>query len=259
MQNSTNVSKQIQSIARAVAILDHLAGNGNEDSLSNISRTIGLSKSTTYSIIATLEQLGLVQQDQVSARYSLGMKLFELGQVVHSSMVLRKIAVPLLQDLVAKYGETAHLGVLSQGEVVYIDKVNSPHSIGISSQIGGRNPAHCTGVGKMLISALTAVEVEKIIAEKSLKKFTEKTITNPAVLQQHLHKIREQGYAVDDEEIESGLRCVAAPVRNHRREVVAAISLSGPAQRMDTEKLDQIVSGVVATANIISAQLGYRR
>jgi DNA-binding IclR family transcriptional regulator len=259
MQNSTNDSKQIQSIARAVAILDHLAGNGNEDSLSNISRTIGLSKSTTYSIIATLEQLGLVQQDQVSARYSLGMKLFELGQVVHSSMDLRKIAVPLLQDLVAKYGETAHLGVLSQGEVVYIDKVNSPHSIGISSQIGGRNPAHCTGVGKMLISALTAVEVEKIIAEKSLKKFTEKTITNPAVLQQHLHKIREQGYAVDDEEIESGLRCVAAPVRNHRREVVAAISLSGPAQRMDTEKLDQIVSGVVATANIISAQLGYRR
>lgn len=259
MQNSTNDSKQIQSIARAVSILDHLAGNGNEDSLSNISRTIGLSKSTTYSIIATLEQLGLIQQDQVSARYSLGMKLFELGQVVHSSMDLRKIAVPLLQDLVAKYGETAHLGVLSQGEVVYIDKVNSPHSIGISSQIGGRNPAHCTGVGKMLISALTAAEVEKIIAEKGLKKFTEKTITNSDGLQQHLHKIREQGYAVDDEEIESGLRCVAAPVRNHRREVVAAISLSGPTQRMDTEKLAQIVSGVVATANIISAQLGYRR
>lgn len=259
MQNTTNDSKQIQSIARAVSILDHLAGNGNEDSLSNISRTIGLSKSTTYSIIATLEQLGLIQQDQMSARYSLGMKLFELGQVVHSSMDLRKIAVPLLQDLVVKYGETAHLGVLSQGEVVYIDKVNSPHSIGISSQIGGRNPAHCTGVGKMLISALSAAEVEKIIAEKSLKRFTEKTITDPDVLHQHLHQIREQGYAVDDEEIESGLRCVAAPVRNHRREVVAAISLSGPAQRMDKEKLDQIISGVVATATIISAQLGYRR
>ncbi|WP_325529866.1 IclR family transcriptional regulator [Sporomusa sp.] len=259
MRNSTNDSKQIQSIARAVSILDHLAANGNEDSLSNISRTIGLSKSTTYSIIATLEQLGLVQQDQTSARYSLGMKLFELGQIVHSSMDIRKLAVPPLRELVAKHGETAHLGVLSQGEVVYIDKVASLHSIGISSQIGGRNPAHCTGVGKMLISGLADEEVEKIVSEKKLKKFTEKTITDGAALQQHLQKIRQQGFAVDDEEIESGLRCIAAPIRDHRRKVIAAISLSGPTQRMNPEKLDQIIADVVDTANTISTQLGYKR
>ncbi|XEQ95053.1 HTH-type transcriptional regulator XynR [Sporomusa carbonis] len=259
MGNSTNDSKQIQSIARAVSILEHLALNGNEDSLSNISRTIGLSKSTTYSIIATLEQLGLVQQDQVSARYSLGMKLFEWGQVVHSSMDLRKIAVPPLQDLVAKYGETAHLGVLSQGEVVYIDKVDSQHSIRIASQIGGRNPAHCTGVGKMLMAELPAIEIDKILAEKGLTKFTEKTVTDPAVLKQHLCKIREQGYAIDDEEIESGLTCVAAPIRNHCKEVVAAISLSGPTHRMNAENLDQIIADVVSTADLISAHLGYKR
>jgi len=259
MVNSTNDSKQIQSIARAVIILEHLSLNGNEDSLSNISRTIGLSKSTTYSLIATLEQLGLVQQDQVSARYSLGMKLFEWGQVVHSSMDLRKIAVPQMQELVAKYGETAHLGVLSQGEVVYIDKVDGQHSMLIASRIGGRNPIHCTGVGKILVAELPAAEIDKILSEKKLTKFTEKTITDPGVLKQHLCKVREMGYAVDEEEFEKSLSCVAAPIRNHRKEVVASVSLSGPTQRMNTEKLDRIIADVVSTANLISAQLGYKK
>ena len=259
MRNSTNDSKQIQSIARAVSILEHLAVNGNEDSLSNISRTLGLSKSTTYSIIATLEQLGLVQQDQASARYSLGIKLFELGQVVHSSMDLRKLAIASLQKLVEKYGETALLGILSQGEVVYIDKVDCLHSIGISSKIGGRNPAHCTGVGKMLLSGLSDEELKKFIDQKDLKKYTDKTITEPAVLRRHLYEIHKQGYAIDDEEIETGLRCIAAPIRNHRSEIIASISLSGPTQRMNKEKLDQTIADVVATANAISTQLGYKR
>lgn len=258
MPNTTNNSRPIQSLVRAISILTHLETTGNRDSLTNISRSLGLSKSTAYSLIATLEQLGFVQQDPDSARYSLGMRLFEIGQVVHDSMDIRKIALSSLTELVAKYGETAHLGVLSQSEVVYIEKVNGLHSMSINSKIGGRNPAYCTGVGKVLLAFVSSENFDHIIRKTELKQFTAKTITDPAHLKQHLVLIRHQGYAVDDEEIESGLRCVAAPIYNYRQEVIAAISLSAPIQRMDLEKLPQVIADVVSTAKVISSQLGHK-
>ncbi|SDF14997.1 IclR family transcriptional regulator [Sporolituus thermophilus] len=258
MPVETNHGRQIQSVARAVQILEYLATAGNQDSLSNISRAIGLSKSTTYSLISTLEQLGYVQQDQSTGRYSLGMKLFELGQVVHSSMDIRRLAMPHLRELVAKYGETAHLAVLSKGEVVYIDKVDSLHSIRIASQIGGRNPAHCTGVGKVLLAWLSDTELEKVMAGRVLHKFTPNTITDYAQLKRHLQEIRLRGYALDEEEFEIGLTCVAAPIKNHRQAVIAAISFSGPTSRMNNENLSMIIRDVTETAKIISMEFGFK-
>ena len=258
MQQEAKQGRLIQSVARAIKILEHIADNHNEDGLTNISKGTGLSKSTTHGLISTLEQLGYVQQDQNTGKYSLGLKLFELGQVVHSSMDLRTISMPYLCELSAKYGETVHLAVLSAGEVVYIDKADSPHSIRITSEIGGRNPAHCTGVGKILLSGLTETEIDKIIAKKSLKKFTGNTIDDPASLKKHLNKVRADGFARDQEEIEIGLSCVAAPIKNHQGVIIAAISLSGPANRMASHSFSQISADLIETGRLISSQFGYK-
>lgn len=258
MTSGITSTRQIQSVARAAQIMEHIAANGNQDSLSNIARAMGLSKSTVFSLISTLEQLGYVQQDQTNGRYMLGMKLFELGQIVHASMDIRTLAMPHLQELAVKYGETAHLAVLSGGEVVYIDKVDSPHSIRIASQIGGRNPAHCTGVGKILLSWLPERELDDIMQNKPLARFTERTIVDRELLRQHLREVRYQGYAMDEEEIETGLSCIAAPIKNHRGDVIAAISLSGPSHRMTSENLNLIRKDILDTAKNISARFGYR-
>lgn len=251
-------TRQIQSVARATQIIDHIADHGNQDSLSNIARTIGLSKSTVFSLISTLEQLGYVQQDQTTGRYSLGLRLFELGQIVHASMDIRTIAMPHLQKLAEKHGETAHLAVLSGDEVVYIDKVDSPHSIRITSQIGGRNPAHCTGVGKVLLAWLPVSEFDNIMESKHLTHFTPNTITDHEALKQHLQQVRYQGYAMDEEEIEMGLSCIAAPIKNHKGDVIAAISISGPSHRMTCENLSLIRKDILDTASAISGKFGYR-
>lgn len=258
MKTEADGVRMIQSVVRATSILEFLAANSDSETLANISRGIGLSKTTTYSLIRTLEQLGYVHQDQSTGKYSLGLKLFELGQVVHSRMDLRTIARPLLYELAKKYEETVHLAVLSKGEVVYIDKVDGSRSIRIASQVGGRNPAYCTGVGKVLLADLSPAEVDKAISTRKLEKFTAKTIIDPALLKEHLEKVRADGYALDEEEIEVGLSCVAAPIKNHRGQVVAAISLSGPTNRMASSTVQQITADLTETARLISSQLGYK-
>ncbi|MDR3592013.1 MAG: IclR family transcriptional regulator [Negativicutes bacterium] len=250
--------RMIQSVVRATSIMEYIAANCDCETLSSISRGIGLSKTTTYSLIRTLEQLGYVQQDQSTGKYSLGLKLFELGQVVHSRMDLRTIARPYLIELARKYEETVHLAVLSKGEVVYIDKVDGSRSIRIASQVGGRNPAYCTGVGKVLLAGLPAVELDKIISARKLERYTAKTIIEPGLLKEHLQEVRTKGYAMDQEEIEEGLHCVAAPIKNHRGVAVAGISLSGPTQRLATSGVQQITDDLIETARLISSQLGYK-
>lgn len=248
----------IQSLARATNILEYLSDYRSGDGLSNISRGVGLSKSTTHSIITSLEKLGYVQQDQVSGKYALGLKLFELGQVVHASMDLRSIAMPYLHSLAQRYQETVHLAVLSKGEVIYIDKVDSPRSIRIISHVGGRNPAHCTGVGKVLLAGLSEEELERVIRDKKLHRFTPNTITEPGKLKIHLAKVRQDGYAQDEEEIEVGLSCVAAPIKNYHGVVIAAISVSGPTGRVANSNICELTTHVVDAARHISAQLGYK-
>jgi DNA-binding IclR family transcriptional regulator len=252
-------AKNIQSVLRATKIMEFLAANSNSASLTTISKNLDLSKSTVHGLIATLERLGYIYQDQLTGAYSLGLKLFELGQVVYSSLDLRSIARPYLLDLGKKYEETIHLALLTREDVVYIEKVDSTRSIRIISQIGGRNPAYCTGVGKVLLAGLSDSEVEKIIAVTGMKKLTENTIDNIVVLKENLAKIREQGYAYDLEEIEIGLRCVAAPVTNHEGKVIAAISLSGPNNRITDEMLEQLAKDIMITAKHISDRLGSRK
>jgi DNA-binding IclR family transcriptional regulator len=257
-ENHKPSHKQIQSLARAIQIIEFIARNHNSASLTQISQNVGLSKSTVHGLISTLEDFNYVYQDQVTGFYQLGLKLFEMGQVVYSSMDLRAVAYPFLVELSQKYQETVHLALLSGAEVVYIEKVDSSRSVRIISEIGGRNPTYCTGVGKVLLAGLPADEVEKIVKTTGMKKYTQNTIDNLDQLKACLAEISQQGYAYDLEEIEMGLRCVAAPIKNHLGTIIAGISLSGPTNRISDDLLVTLSRDVVDAARRISAKLGYK-
>lgn len=258
VNNDEKSVRFIQSVKRAMTIMEYIAKKGNLAGITEISHGLDLSKSTVHGLVSTLEQMDYLQQDSQTGEYSLGMKLFELGQIVYSGMDLRVSARPFLQQLVDKHQETVHLAVLSKCDVVYIDKVDSNQSVGIRSQIGGRNPAYCTGVGKALLAGMSAEKLDKIIEDIDFHKFTEKTITDPELLKKHLAQVRKNGYAMDVEEIEIGLVCVAAPIRNHQGKVIAAISLSGPVSRMQEERLPVIQADILMAGKNISKQLGYK-
>ncbi len=254
----TETDRSIQSVARAMQMMKFIAANGNAAALTAISAAAGLSNSTAHGLLATLKQGGFVEQNEETGKYSLGLAVFELGQAVHRSLDLRAVALPCLRQLGGKYGETVHLAYLAQGEVVYVEKVESPRSIRMISQVGLRNPAHCTGLGKALLAGLSEDELAVFLEKKALTRYTDNTITDAAALRAHLNMVRAAGYALDEEEIEAGLRCAAAPVRNHRGRTVAAVSISVPANRLPEELLPQIVADVKATALEISRRIGFR-
>ena len=258
MEQEGKSPKSIQSVVRAIKIMQYIAESENAASLTAISKELDLSKSTVHGLIATLKQQGYVYQNQTTGLYKLGLKLFELGQVVYKDMDLRKIAKPHLYDLVRSYEETVHIAVLSDGEVVYIEKVDSPRSIRIHTNVGSKNPAHCTSVGKALLAGLSEKKFEQILSKTGLCRFTDKTIIDLLDLKKEMELIRRCGYATDDEEIEVGLRCVAAPIKNHQGEITAAISVAGPTARMTDERMAEIAKGVIKVANQISSEFGYK-
>jgi len=191
-KSSAEGEKYIQSLFRALKTLEYVAEHGNVAGLTEISKGMGMSKSTVHGLIATLEKCGYMRQDPRSGKYSLDIRLFEMGQAYVSNLDLREIALLYLRELSIHYQETTHLAVLSGEEVVYIDKVDGPRSIGIRSQVGGRNPAYCTGVGKVLLSGLDERRIDSMYAGKTLKKYTENTVGDLAGLIHQIRQVREQ-------------------------------------------------------------------
>jgi DNA-binding IclR family transcriptional regulator len=251
-------SPVIRSVAKALGIVDLLALRQRSMALGEIADEMDLPKSTAHGLISTMQDFGYLDQSPFDGRYRLGVRFFEIGSVVASNWDVRKAAAPFIQQLVNNMEETVHLVVLDKGEVLYIDKRESNHSIRIVSQVGTRLPAHCTGVGKVMLAFLEPSEVEYIIKKKGLTRYTQKTITDPNILKAELDKIRLQGYAVDNEEIMASLRCVAAPIMNHEGTACAAISISGTTSRLKGDRLKQAVDEIIKTAADISKELGYR-
>ena len=252
----------VQTIERASAILDILGQNPQGISVRDLSAQIELPKGTTHRFLSSLSYLGYVRQDPKTRNYSLGLKLVELGQLLLSQLDLRKEAEPFLRDLAERALETVHLVFLERNEIVYIDKVEANRNqsgLKMASRIGLRNPAHSCAVGKVLLSHLSDEEVNDFIKEKGLTKRTENTITDPGALRGHLQTVKEQGYAIDDEENEKGIRCVAAPIFNEAAKAVAAVSVSGPGFRVTKKVIQEsLKKEVMETALKISQRLGFR-
>jgi IclR family KDG regulon transcriptional repressor len=253
----------VQTIERVSSILDILAQSAQGISIRELSSNIGLPKGTTHRLLSSLSYFGYVRQESKTRNYFLGLKFVELGQILLSQLDLRKEAEPFLRDLAERTKETVHLVILDRNEIVYIDKVETdqnPSGLKMASRIGLRNPAHSSAVGKMILSNFSEEELQSFFKEKSLLRRTENTITDPIQLREHLKSVRKQGYAVDDEENEKGIRCVAAPIYNEIGKTVAAISITGPAFRV-TRKIIQetLKKEVMETAFRISQRLGFRQ
>lgn len=248
----------IHSINRSLDVLEAFLTGPEVMGVTELAKTLRLSKSTLHGVLSTLEARGYLKKDS-AGKYSLGLKVFELGNVAGERMDLPRLAGPALERLVSEHQETVHLTVLDRGEVVYIDKRESELSMRIVSQVGRRLPAHCTGVGKVLLAHVSDEELDRIIAEKGLPAMTQFTITDLEAFKRHLADVRTRGYAIDDQEITEGLRCVAAPIRDRNGRVVAAISVAGPSVRMTDDKLQQLTVSVPEAAREISERLGYAR
>lgn len=252
----------IQTIERVARILDVLAQYPGGISLGELSENVRLPKGTTHRILSSLSYFGFVRQEATTKNYSLGFKLVELGNRLLNQLDLREEARPFLIELAQRIKETVHLVILDQNEIVYIDKLEaSDHDIGfrMTSRVGLRIPAHTCASGKMLLSHLPDEALEQFLAEQALKKMTEKTISDPKILKEQLQKIRDQGYAFDEQEREKGIRCVAAPIRNESGEVVASISISGTIVHLTREIVEnELRKEVVTTALAISRKLGFQ-
>jgi len=242
----------VQSINRAIQIL-RCFENGNKLGLTEISTAVGLHKSTTYGLITTLKNNGLLDKNEDTGKYQLGVELFRIAANVQ--MDLREICSPHIRQISEYTGETVNLVIPDGINVIYIEKQESDHSVKISTSIGKRLPMYCTGVGKAILAYLPAQEASSILDRTMLVPYTKNTLTSKESLIKQMEQTRESGYAVDMEELEYGLVCVAVPIINHQRRPIAALSCSGPKQRMSGERIESIFSEMSLHAGEISRML----
>lgn len=251
-------ASHVQSVQRALMLAELLAQENREMTLTEISKMINWPKSTVHGLLTTLRDFRYVDQSPTTGHYRLGVRLFELGNIVARGWDIRSIAMPAMQRLNNLLGEMVQLATEDNGEVLYLEKQDSTHIMRIVSEIGGRLPMYCSGLGKILLAYKTPAEVKWILSKHGMRAMTSRTITNPSQLEKELAKIRRQGYAIDNREIMDSLRCVAAPIRDRDGQVKYAISVSGFANSLQGEHLDKTLEALQKMARDISFVMGYR-
>jgi len=246
----------VDAAAKALDLLSAFSFGERRLSLADLAARTGIPRPTAFRLLTTLEEAGFVSK--VNSEYQLGIKCFVLGNIVASGLDLREKSQPHLHRLRDETGETVHLAVLDAWQVLYLERLQSPHPIGfMRSRVGGIVPAYCTGLGKTLLAFKPVPAVTAWLSTQTLTAMTPQTITSARRLLKELRAIRERGYGIDEQEHEVGVRCMAAPIFNHAGEVVAAISVAGPADRMPRPLAGSSMSdALVESARAVSAELG---
>jgi IclR family acetate operon transcriptional repressor len=247
---------KVQSVDRTLDVLESLASRRGATGISELAQLVGLHVSTVHRLLATLVDRGYVRQDPESSRYHLGSRIFVLASAADVHLDLRLVARPYLERLMRNSGETANLVTMSEREVVYLDQVASMHLVKMFTAPGMRAPLYCTGTGKLMLAYRPAPFIESVLSAP-MKRYTAKTIVSRAALEAELGAIRKNGYAVDDEEMEEGVRCLAVPIFDRRRQCVGALSVSGPTSRLTPERVHKLASTARAVADELSRQLGF--
>jgi len=244
----------IRSIGKAFTILE-LIGREKELGIAEMIKELGWKKSTVHRIASTLEELGYLQQTPTSLKYRLSFNLFTLGNLTKTNLNLRDTALPFLQRLQRDTDESIYLGVMDRNEVLYVEHLPSHHILQPLVHVGSRAPLHCTAIGKVLLSALSAEDARRLIRQTDLKKLTPNTITSPRMLARATLEIRRKGIAMDDEELHVGIRSISAPIKDEMGKVIAGVSIAGPTVRLPMEKLKGSLDLLKATAESISIDL----
>jgi IclR family KDG regulon transcriptional repressor len=249
----------IRSVERALRLLSVMS-DGKSRTLTELSEEIGINSSTTFRLLTTLAYNNFVERDSQTVAYKVGIACLELAQAYQQSSDIRRVALPELESLRDETKETVHLAVLDKMEVVYVEKLHGLHAIGIMhSQVGGRAPAYCTGLGKVLLAYTDPGLVRTYYTKTGLHRYSDATIQSVDALLAHLEKVRSQGYALDTGEHEVEVRCVAVPIFNISGRVLASISVSSPASRMEPlETQTELIQRTREAAHTISVKLGYR-
>ena len=247
-----------RSLERALQIMTAFSNEGNALSLAQLSEALGLSKATVFRLCATLIKCGFLRQDQQLKQYSLGMKLFELGSIAVSSFSLTRIASPYLTQLQVKLGKTVFLGVLDAGELLYLDKREDPTAaITFTSNIGRRRPSYWGMIGPAIIAYLPPEEIDRLLEKTPLTVTTKKSLVRREELDALLKRVRERGYAIDEEMAMEGVGGVAAPVRDVTGKVVAAVGVGFFSSLVGSRELKKIAKEVVEAARAMSREAGY--
>jgi DNA-binding IclR family transcriptional regulator len=246
---------QLHSLDRAVSVLEALSESDVPLSLAEICQRMNLHKSTAHRSLMVLERSALIERTQEN-RFRLGLKLYELGNRAVEQIDLRARVQPFFRRLSMQVGETVHLSVLQKTSVVYLDKVEPNRRVCMTSKIGTSNPVYCTSMGKAMLAFQTQETIEQIIAKIRFVRFTRKTLCTREALMKALERVRRRGYAIDDEEIEVGVRCVGAPIFDDNRRAIAAVSVSGPSSRITAQSVPGIAEHLLRCSREISASLG---
>ncbi|RLL43867.1 IclR family transcriptional regulator [Oceanobacillus piezotolerans] len=247
----------IQSVERALKILDIFDERDRELSITEISRRMNLHKSTVHSLLKTLQVHRYISQNEENEKYRLGLKLFERGNMVANNFDLRKVARKHLERLSATTNLTVHLVILDGQEGVYIDKVEGSGVTVVYSRIGRRVPIHTSAVGKSIISTKTDKELDQFLKNYQYTKQTPKSISSKEELLAEVNHVRTAGYSMDNEENELGIVCIAVPIKDYTGKAIAGISMSMPATKLTEEIKEYYVSILKEYSNSISQELGY--
>ena len=246
---------RLSSVANSIRLLTSFSGEEDELGITTLATRLRLAKSTVHRLATTLTAAGFLEQSE-TGKYRLGVALFELGALVRRRMDVANEARPKLRELLEKTGETVQLGIVDHFSVLYVYEMESRHAIRMAAAVGARAPLHCTAVGKVLLAYQPPEYVKQVVAQ-GLKAHTPNSVTKREALIAMLADVAEREHAIDDEESEEGLRAIAAPVRNHTGNVIAALGVAAPVQRMTKKDMQTCVPSVIATAAAVSARLGY--
>lgn len=243
-------------LGKALDLLEAVAA-GSPLGLSELSVRTGVTKASAFRVLSTLESRGYVGKDPHTRKYQPGPKLIALGTAVVSGLDLVRCARPTLEALHTEFRETVNLGVLSEGHILYLDMLESRQGLHTAANIGSRDPIHCTSLGKAMLACLPSDEARLLLSAMRLTSTTPRTLVTIAALERELEAVRQRGFALDDEENEVGARCVGVAVCDSGRRPLAALSVSGPAWRLDDAAVERIGARLRAAANELERRMGF--
>lgn len=248
--------KGIQVIDRAFDIIEILSFEKDGLGVTEIGTRLGLHKSTVHRILTAMAQRGYIEKVPDKTQYRLGLKLIEISSIYLNNIELKTEAKPYLTQLMLEMSQPVHLATLDNCDVVYIDKVETVNSIRLYSQIGRRVPSYCSALGKCLLSGLDDRELDETLSQISFRSFTEHTLKTKKELKRQIVDTKTKGWAIDDEEHELGVRCIAAPITDYRGKIIAAISVSAPIAVLTKDACQEVAEKVMSAAGKISLRLG---
>jgi IclR family transcriptional regulator, KDG regulon repressor len=247
----------VQSLSRGLEIMAMLAEAEHPLGATELAQTLGVDKSTAFRLLSTLANHGYAVQDDDTHRYRAGLRLVQLSRRILDRTELRKVAKPWVRRLQQLTGESVHLAVLAGGCAVYIDKEDTGAGLNVNTEIGRQAPLHCSAIGKALVAELPEEQLRLALPEEAMTRYTPRTITSMRELLLHLESTRDRGYALDDEEFEPGVRCIAACIKGYRGHIEAAVGISGPGVRVTLERVPTLAAIVTETAGEVSRLFGY--